>query len=585
MTPLSAQAAAVAALGGRLRADGSPPPWLLHQLAAAQHVHVRTVTRWWQQAAREAAPADAPDAVKDEVRDLSHYARPPARGWALGREHLELLAGCDNSRQAWEHMRTAWPETPSYQTVRSHVRRLDAGLLAALTQGGHGALVRNRLYLGGAQLRRNERWLMDAQEIPVHVLPRRGYQPIKLWQVTALDDATRMTMASVYTLGQPNADDVAACLAAGVAGRTYDVGPSRPPVFVGGLPHEVVWDNGAEFLNDTVSSLAATLGVHGRATAPYAPWEKGKIESWHRTVQAECYAALPGATHGPQNHRGASYFDRDPDSLLSTDLLVSRALAWTEFYAAERAHTSLDGQTPLAAWAADDLPLRLAQREQLWAGMYLVDREHTVNRSGIRFERENYAAPELNGLVGAKVSLRRLPHLPLAEAYLEVFDGDRHVCRAVPVKTMTQDERREVLDERRRQAFVARDVARAAASRRKAASESREAAAFLSGQGGSFGAAAGGPPPGGPGAGEATAWLGRAAARAGESAGVPQPGAGGGAISSVYERTADGGTLEVDPLTGEVLAAYPPGQRGPGSDDDAGDDAADDDGSALDWLR
>ena len=542
MTPVNAQLAAVATMRQHARPDQSVPTWLLTQLAAAHGCTTRTVRRWWAQEQTDEPAARISSSVAAESA-ASHYADAPRRGWTLTREHLDVVR-CHTLRDAWEHLRAADRATPSYQTFTSHVRRLDSGLLGALHNGGHAGLVQSRLYLGGPELRRNQRWLMDSEEIPVHVVPPRGYKPIKLWQVTAIDDATRIVMATVITPTQPNADDVAACIGAGIAGRTYDTGAGAP-VYVGGIPDEIVWDNGAEFLNGTISSL----GTLGRATAPYAPWAKGRIESWHRTVQSECYSTQPGYTHGPKNHSGQQYFNRDARAQLSVDMLISRALAWNDFYCSERPHTQLDGRTPLEAWAADAGALRVASREQLWEAMYLVEREHTVNRAGIRYDREDYVAAELNAFVGRKVTLRRLPHLPLDESYLEVFFDKAYVCRAVPVRHTTEEERADVLYERRTQAFRLRDINRNAAQLRKTRSESSAAAAFLTGNAGPLGTGAAPAP--------ADAW--QAAGTNSPAVADPTAAATGSTGNEwVLVSNPDGSIDKVNAATGEVIDSAGP---------------------------
>jgi len=126
-----------------------------------------------------------------------------------------------------------------------------------------------------------------------------------------------MVMATVVTVDRPTSSDVVACIAAGVQGHTEPDG-----TFVGGVPTEIAWDNAAEFLSEHVTQMVLTLGILGTAVTPYAPYEKGKIESWHNTVQNELYASMPGFSHGPRFFSGRELWQPgDTRQLLTEDLL------------------------------------------------------------------------------------------------------------------------------------------------------------------------------------------------------------------------------------------------------------------------
>ena len=451
-------------------ADGRLTGAQLRDLAGRARVSTRTVRRWLDNVeltphtsdqAREASPEDAGTAADDIVSGcLPPLVRGRRSAWTPTREHLVVIAGCDNLAQAHRDMRATDPTVPSYPTFRRAVGALDPGIAAAITRkGGAPALHRNHLYLRVEAEYRNKVWAMDAQEIPVRVVPGGNRQPQKYWQTTAIDDATRMVMATVITPDRPTSDVVAACIAQGIRGQVLD------GTYVGGVPETIIWDNGGEFVAGRITEMALALRFTGSAMTPYAPWEKGKIESWHRTIQREFYSTLPGNTHGPQSHsRKALWEPTLPTHLLTGDLLTAQALMWVEHYNITRPHSSLSGRTPLEAWRADTGPVRQVEPEALYSAMLSAKGTRTVSKNGLRFRNIDYVCAELNEWVGREVTVRHLPH---DASFIEVFNGADHVATAYPVGRLTPGQRRELLHVRRDQYNEARALMTAAAAARQ----------------------------------------------------------------------------------------------------------------------
>jgi hypothetical protein len=179
---------------------------------------------------------------------------------------------------------------------------------------------------------------------------------------------------------------------------------------------------------------------------------------------------MPGYTEGPRSFTGHSYWGDHTSGaqLLGEALLVAQAERWAfEQYNATRLHGQL-GTTPLRSWAADTNQLRRATPEQLMPAMLTANKVRTVNKNGIRFERVDYAAAELNRLVGRKVTVRHLPNVELERLFIEVFDGDEWVCTAYPSHTLTSAQREALLAERRRQYQKVKEAEKDGARRRRA---------------------------------------------------------------------------------------------------------------------
>jgi len=453
MTPIHRRRAVCALALSFARADGTVPGHVVSSLAADAGVDARTLRRWLSR-----GEAHAP-VVSD---DLTDPTEPAGRArWAPTEAQMAVIAGSVNLAEAHRDLAATDPGVPSYPTFRRGVSNLDSGIAAAITRrGGAAALLTSRVYLKVGASRRNERWVMDSQEVPVRVLAPRDVAPRKYWQTTALDEATRMVMATVLTKDRPTSADVAACVATGIRGTTLADG-----TFIGGVPESIVWDNAAEFLSNQVTEMAVRLAFTGTAVTPYAPYEKGKIERWHRTVQEELYAKLPGYSHGPKSFSQKEMWSVPKGQHLTEDLLVAHALLWVEQYNTQRPHGSLAGQTPLALWQSDPAPLRQVGDDALFDAMLSTERPRKVSSNGVRFHNEDYVDVCLNPLVGQTVQVRFLPH---DGSFIEVFRDGQHVGTAVPADKVDQAGRRELMAARRDQYTEARALlARAAELRRQ----------------------------------------------------------------------------------------------------------------------
>lgn len=474
MLPLSQREAAIRLLRGHAHANGCLPSRAVHQVANQFGISARQMRRYWAKhletvAVPVGATADGADPVTvlagaDTQNEPTHWWQDP--------HVLGTIAGTNTLKDAWRTLSSdAGKQVPEYsaftRTLRKHV---DSGVYGAITnRGGREGYLRASLFLSHTQTRRNAVWQADAQEIPVDVTTDTGVQRIKPWQTTFIDDATRVVVATVITATRPTSADVLAALAAGVRGQTLPDGTR-----IGGIPEAIRWDNGKEFLNEAVNAACARLGIQPQPCNPHSPWQKGKIERWHLTSQAELYDLLPGATHGPRSFSGDDYWRGRLEEVLTLRTLTLRALAWVQEYNCDRVHSEL-GTTPAAAWGADTTPLQFPDRAVLHQFSLAIPRTRVVNNDGISVKDVKYLAAELGGLVRRRVEVRVLPHDP---SVIAVFLDGKYVCEAYPAAALDQTERRRILAHRRETYEEARQHLRAGADRRfRQAREAAEDAA------------------------------------------------------------------------------------------------------------
>lgn len=445
MVSLSQRAAAVRMLAGHARNDGSLPSAAVHSVAAQFGISARQMRRHWaaHQADKTEAVNPAEDTALDEVTTLAGVtAAPPADRWWNDPTVLSALAGTNTLKDAWQRLQALdGLELPAYPAfTRTLKKHTDSAVYAAVTgRGGREGFLGRSLFLTYEAGHRNAVWQADAQEIPVDVTTDTGVRRVKPWQTTFIDDATRVVVATVITETQPRASDVVAAIAAGVRGQLLPNGTR-----IGGVPEAIRWDNGKEFLNEAVQAACARLGIQPQPCAPHSPWQKGKIERWHLTSQAELYDLLPGATHGPSTFTGTQPWRNLLGEVLTLKALTLRALAWIQTYNNERVHEALD-TTPAAAWAADATPIQFADPAVFHQFSLAAARPRTVNRDGISVGGVKYLAAELGGIVRRKVEVRVLPHDP---SVIAVFLDGKYLCEAYPAAGLDEEERRRILAHR-----------------------------------------------------------------------------------------------------------------------------------------
>ena len=391
----------------------------------------------------------------------STQAARPGQWWADAttvRQVSVAVAGADTKKQAWRRLVADGTVTSSYpQFTRQLAGHLRPAVHDGITGNGREDYLRSSVYCSDTVAGKNQRWQADAQEIPVWVLGDHGQPAFKPWQTTFIDDATRMVMATVITAGRPTGHDVIAGLAAAIRGFTAANG-----TFVGGLPEVIRWDNGREFINDAVTLACARLGIAPRPAAPYASWQKGKIERWHQTIQNELFSELPGASDGPKTFSGYQPWRGDETRLLPLSAVIVETLRWVESYNQDRVHSVL-ASTPLQAWKFDPVAVKLAAPAQLHPLMLTLPRRRTVNKDGISYHNIRFQAPGLSGYRGRKVDLRVLAH---DYTHIAVFNGDTFICEAVPAAQLSAEQRRQMANNRHADYQQMKDAYKRAAAQR-----------------------------------------------------------------------------------------------------------------------
>jgi putative transposase len=240
----------------------------------------------------------------------------------------------------------------------------------------------------------NDLWMSDVMHGP-SVLEEEDRRRHKTYLIALLDDATRVIPHAAFA----RSEAVSAFL----------------PVFARaiqrrGVPARLYVDNGAAYRARHLALVCAKLGVTLIHARPYQPQAKGKIERFFRTTRSQLLPTLVEA---------------DTRSL---DALNRRLWAWLEDEYHETPHRGLEGETPLARWAATagglTLPPDHLDELFLFEEKRKVQKDRTVSLRGVAYEVDA-------SLVGETVTLRYDP--ARATRGITVLFRDRVMDIAKPV--------------------------------------------------------------------------------------------------------------------------------------------------------
>ncbi|WP_342373430.1 hypothetical protein PCC79_07440 [Propioniciclava soli] len=291
MTVSSTDRAASIARLRRLAVDGRVSNQHVRDTAARLGVTPRTVRRW--------LTTDPHHAPERAVVDIGSTTAPVngARTGANARarfeitpEHLLAYADSRSVREAYRQLARHGQVDCSYATFARALARVDPARRYGALEGFPG-MSRNWVYLRTTSPHRNHSLHVDHTHADVRVLPdHRARTAIRPYLTVAVDAATSLVHAFLWKT-PVNTDLVAAALAEVATERDYH------GVTLGGVPEQVVFDNGAENYAAVTHKSADMLGWVVSPIPPYSSWLNGKAERAIQLVNSRLTGRAPGALH------------------------------------------------------------------------------------------------------------------------------------------------------------------------------------------------------------------------------------------------------------------------------------------------
>lgn len=301
---------------------------------------------------------------------------------------------------------------------------------------GANGVRRRLLSLRWEAAARNEVWQADCCKLDIWILPRGARKPVRPWLILFLDDATRLVVGATVCLAVPGAEEAAAGCARALR---LKVAPDGHTLY-GGRPQRILWDNGAEFRNTLMTTLALTAGFAGTPVLRHTPTHKGKVERFFGTFQRWVLMSLPGYGKSPRDHQGAPVFLGDPADLMSDAELFAHLSERIDTYNWQRPHRALGGRTPGEVWAADPTALVEVPAEAIRGAVLRATRLRVAAGDGVTFRGTRYLAVDevYDDWIGQRLEVGYLPH---DRSFVELFGPKgRWLCTAYEQSTFSAEE-------------------------------------------------------------------------------------------------------------------------------------------------
>lgn len=358
---------------------------------------------------------------------------------------LAVFSACGNLALAHRILSKAGRVVPSMSTFQRYVKKeMGTAQIAAAKKGTPG--LRDKVvYLPNQYPYRLHSVLLDHTELPIYVVPTGHKIAEKPWMTAVMDAKTRYVLSWVVTFGRPTSEEVRAALIQSTMVGTAPDGQT----LIGGRPDQAVWDRGLEFLSDMITESCLRVGMTPTPLPAYSPHLKGRLERFWRFLKTDLLAPLPGYVEGPHDLRGHTAI---ANTAMSEDRFLTLLVDWFDDYNSNHVIAG-QGQTPLQMWQQDATTLVEIPAPRLWQDFLQAKDRVKVSKKGVRFDRIDYIAPELNKVVDRRVEVRHLPH---DRSFVEVFLDGEHLCTALPAHLLTADETEEFLAARQKESRLAK---------------------------------------------------------------------------------------------------------------------------------
>ncbi len=356
-----------------------------------------------------------------------------------------LAAGNAVGAYRWLREQEALPEVIDLRTFQRRVTEWDPALRAC-AKGGYRAMVKHQFFNREHIPYRGYAYGTDHTSLPIQVLPERGTAPVWPWLSTVICLKTRVLLAYRLTAHVPNTDDNMHVLTEAIWGKETTGG-----VRIGGKPEFLRSDRGGDYISHALSLNLLNLGVQQQFTEPYSSWQNGRVEALNGTIDQDFAPSMPGYHPGGE----AEYTRRvlrtpiPVSSLLRIDVLDRRLGEFFDRYNS-RPHSSLNGQSPLEAWAADERVVPQADRPTIVTAMPSRG-QRVLQHYGVEIRGEMYSHPTLARLREANVRSVEVRFHDHDLDHIEVLVDGEHQCTAVRTEAQSEKHRMGVLSTRKKQ--------------------------------------------------------------------------------------------------------------------------------------
>lgn len=217
------------------------------------------------------------------------------------------------------------------------------------------------------------------------------------WRTVAICRASRAVLAARVHFDGPSTGAVMKTLAEIMSLKNFvkDLVPELDyhyPCY--GVPEELFFDRGTDFDNDYVREVLNEFDIRLSYETGRQPYQKGRVERFHRTMSEAIDHPLPGATP-PRDKDG---FRREPDgkAYITLSQYYARMWRWIAMVYMKTPHRGLN-ETPLNEWRKRQnlrLPRPLPSKDSLRVCLNRTE-YLTPRNTGVQFKHLYWNGPAL----------------------------------------------------------------------------------------------------------------------------------------------------------------------------------------------
>jgi putative transposase len=315
---------------------------------------------------------------------------------------IEVQINEDNKRR---NDRDQLP-VPDLSSIYRYIKTLDPYIVDLARYGKKYADQKHRTHKQGPRpTRPMQRVQADHTRTNLMVVDTKTRLPLgRPWLTTLIDLYSKLIIGFYLSFTPPSYLSVMQCLLHTIKPKNY-VGKLYPEIEhtwdAYGIPEVIVVDNGKEFYSEEFDDACFQLGVEIEYAPRRAPWYKGSMERFYRTIETELYHELPGTTFSGILDK----LDYDPTkhALISIDATLELTHVWIIDVYSQSLHRGIT-DLPARKWreGIKELPPNVPPKKEELQILLGYKEQRSISCSGIEFQCLFYNCKEL-GLLRRKL--------------------------------------------------------------------------------------------------------------------------------------------------------------------------------------
>ena len=296
------------------------------------------------------------------------------------------------------------PENPlpiiSKATLYRHVEKLNGYLVTAAREGRTEALKRYRPVFRRLKTKRlNERWEIDHTPVNLMCVCERTRMVIVRPVLTLIIDAhTRMVMGFHIGARSPGQEEVGWAMRMAMLSKRdllNRLGLGHLEWLARGVAEMVVGDNAWEFHGSAMRAGCDELGISLVYCPRRAPWFKGRIERFMRTIAEQLFHLIPGTTRSNTKDRGD--YPSEKLACVSLEELTVFVVRWIVECYQHAPHRGLKRETPAQVWqeSARLTPIYMPADPDQLSIAFSDTIMRPITNSGVTFDHLSYNSSAL----------------------------------------------------------------------------------------------------------------------------------------------------------------------------------------------